>query len=400
MRRRIGRVLSTAATAAALPAAVFAQAPATAAGRDSVLRAGEFSGHYTTGFQTSRFESCGALMNQGATGPNQGPTASRDSIWVEFDSAAVQQLYGGGLPWPKASAGERYPRTFVRWHGRLHGGSTYGIQGASPYQMVVTRIVELRAPTPLDCTPGAATAAAVASAAPAKPAPPPRKRWKTEADVSGNLLFGNTTQSIITTRNALTWSDSALALKSELRFTYGQAAGADRRAFVNRRSWLFTLSSDLWPHARQSAFLTGSYESSFERRIRSRTNAGVGHKIAFVRTPRSRLDVSLAILAERSALLTSAGLVTENDLARWSARFRADRKLNERISLTHETFYRPEYDSLERFTFSSSSSVGYQLARFAQIKVSFLDNYDSGARGRGARSNNDGQVVVGALTVF
>ena len=90
----------------------------------------------------------------------------------------------------------------------------------------------------------------------------------------------------------------------------------------------------------------------------------------------------------------------ESDLARWSARLRGDRKLSTRVNVAHETFYRPEYNSSERFTLSSSTSVGYQMTRFAQLKASFLDNYDSGARGRGARSNNDGQVVVGALTGF
>ena len=381
-------MLSIAATAAALPAAVLAQEG----------RAGEFSGHYTFGRQTSRFELCpdsGASINQGRT-----------AAWVEFDSAAVHQLRGGPPAWPKPRPGDFAPTYFVRWRGRLSGEGSFGHLGASPHELVVTEILEVRAPAPDDCAPRppapppAAARPPVVAAPAAKPAPARPKRWKTEIDVSGNLLFGNTTQSIVTTRNALSWTDSTLSLKSDLRFTYGQSSTQQRGSQVSRRTWLFTLSGDMWPYARQSAFLTGSFESSFERRIQSRTNAGVGHKVVLVRTPSSRLDVSLAILGERSALRDAQGRVTDNDLARWSARVRGDRKLSSRVSVTHETFYRPEYDALGRFTFTSSSSVGYQITRFAQLKASFLDNYDTGARGRGARTNNDGQVVVGALTVF
>jgi hypothetical protein len=46
------------------------------------------------------------------------------------------------------------------------------------------------------------------------------------------------------------------------------------------------------------------------------------------------------------------------------------------------------------------ASIESRLARFAGLSVTFRDNYDSKAILRGARTNNDGEVLVGLLTTF
>jgi hypothetical protein len=74
--------------------------------------------------------------------------------------------------------------------------------------------------------------------------------------------------------------------------------------------------------------------------------------------------------------------------------------MNDRVRVSHETFYRPVADDFDRFTLSSNTSVAIRLAQFAHLNFSFLDSYDSEARSRGARSNNDGQLVVGIITSF
>jgi len=246
----------------------------------------------------------------------------------------------------------------------------------------------------------ATLAAASLAAARADAQAEPVARWERVVEVSGTVSFGNNPQTLVTTQTGITHNDSALTVRSDLRLLYGQAATEDRGSEVTRRTWLGTVGADWYPYEKYSPFVLGSYESSFERRVRSRINAGAGGKVTVVRTPETRLDFSVALLAERSALPDDSGAVHTEGLARWSGRIRYRRAFDNRLNVDHVTFYRPEVAAVERFTVTSNSSLGYEISRTSQLQVSFLDNYDSGARGRGARSNNDGQLVVGVLTMF
>ncbi|MGH7664444.1 MAG: DUF481 domain-containing protein [Gemmatimonadaceae bacterium] len=221
-----------------------------------------------------------------------------------------------------------------------------------------------------------------------------------EVEVSASLLFGNTRQALATTRAAFERIDSSYAFISDARFNYGEATTPEGIDYVSKRSWLGSTNLDFRPFADVSPFLLGTIESSLERRIDLRYSAGAGSKFNLVRSERTNTDLSLALLAERSILPDSAlGTVTRT-LARWSARFRAEHELADRIAFTSETFYRPEVASFGDFTFSTSNSLGYQLTEQINIRVSFVDNYDSEARSRGARTNNDGEIVFGVLTTL
>lgn len=223
--------------------------------------------------------------------------------------------------------------------------------------------------------------------------------WSIENEVSGSLFFGNTRQTLVTGRTSVARADSAYELKGNVRFTYGESSNEDDEAFVSKRSWLGSLNYDHRPFGRYSTFLISTLETSFEKRIDFRYDFGIGEKLTFVRTATTRADISLALLGERTYLPQPVLDATEN-LLRWSGRARYQRQMNDRVRVSHETFYRPVVDEFDRFTLRSTTSIAIQLASFANLNFSFLDNYDSEARDRGARSNNDGQLVLGLLTSF
>lgn len=223
--------------------------------------------------------------------------------------------------------------------------------------------------------------------------------WDIEAEVSGSLFFGNTRQTLVTTRSRFSHADSTDRFSLGGRFTYGESSDEDDDPFVSKRSWNGSFNYDLLPFARWSYFLLGTAESSLEKRIDFRYNAGAGSKLTFVRTGTSLADISLALLGERT-YFPSALPDDDEALVRWSARGRYSREVNDRVRVSHETFYRPVVDAFDRFTITSTTSVAIRLARFANLSVSFLDNYDSEAKDRGARSNNDGQLVLGVLASF
>ena len=237
-------------------------------------------------------------------------------------------------------------------------------------------------------------------AAPSLPAQETGRRL--EAELSASLFFGNTEQTLATMRTAYERADSSHALRGEVRFNYGEMDDETRGRHVSRRSWIGSANLDWRPFAPNSQFVLATVESSLEKRIDLRYSGGVGHKVLLVRGERSSVDVSLALLAERTITREDADVAPVPDelLARWSARFRARHDFSDRTSFRSETFYRPAFDGFGRFTFTTTTSIAYRMTTFASLRISFQDNYDSEARSRGARTNNDGELVVGLLGEF
>ncbi|MBI4539585.1 MAG: DUF481 domain-containing protein [Gemmatimonadetes bacterium] len=151
------------------------------------------------------------------------------------------------------------------------------------------------------------------------------------------------------------------------------------------------------PFAAASPFLHLGVESSLEKKIDARYNGGLWSKFKLARTERTTADLSLALLAENVVTTESVGR-RGRAFARWQAGGRGRHALGDgRVTLTTDVTYRPELDSFGNFTFASTTSVSVsvQLSSVVSLKVSFVDNYDSEATGRGARSNNHGQLFLG-----
>jgi hypothetical protein len=96
----------------------------------------DFRGHFSEGFEESRFVPCGD---------------STRYAWVTFTPAARPPNVAPD--WPDVPVVNGYPRWFVHWHGTMTGPSRYGHFGVSPYQITVDSIIEIRAPSGDDCRP-------------------------------------------------------------------------------------------------------------------------------------------------------------------------------------------------------------------------------------------------------
>lgn len=261
---------------------------------------------------------------------------------------------------------------------------------------LVAALLLVAAPAAAQAAPGSAPPAV---APPPPPPPPARRIWKRTVELAGSLFLGNKPQSVLTTRLKASHADSTFEFGGDMRFTYGTASDEGER-YVSQRSWLGSLSLDVWPHAGQSPFLLATMESSLERRIDLRASGGVGHKLTFVDDGRSLANLSIAILGERSWLPTKEDGKEVSSLARFSGRLRLRRDINGRVELNGETYFRPEVYHMTRFTFTNSASASFRMNDLVHLKASYLDNYDSVAKLRGARSNYDGQVVIGVQADF
>jgi len=108
---------------------------------------GEFSGHYTAGFEASEFIPCQPFADLSRTAYAE----LRDAAWLQFSFDPSQ------LQWPESgrrrrdTAGNTYEQYYVRVRGTLVGPGMYGHLGSSLYELTAERVLELRAAGSTDC---------------------------------------------------------------------------------------------------------------------------------------------------------------------------------------------------------------------------------------------------------
>lgn len=226
--------------------------------------------------------------------------------------------------------------------------------------------------------------------------------WGVEGELGASLFFGNTSQTTLNTRLATERADSSYELSAIASFNYGEAENDVGEEFVVKRSWEVEGSFDWRPYGRWSPFLFGQGQSSLERRIDFRYNAGGGAKYTFTRDEEDRLDLSLALLAEQTFARDEAGVdADESVLARWSARLRYRQSISDGdVTFSTQNFYRPVFGDYGDYVVESRSSFSYALSEIVTLRLSFLDTYDSRAEDRGAETNNDGQLLFSVLASF
>jgi len=223
--------------------------------------------------------------------------------------------------------------------------------------------------------------------------------WHSTVDASATTLFGATSQTLASFATSVSRDGEDFSADATAKFYYGESKDADRITFVSARSWALGATFDALPKARVSPFLLGSAEASLEKRIASRTSGGVGAKWVFTRTNTGSASISLALLGERLTPLADTA-VESSKLARWSWRVKTKQQVGERVGFTHVTFYAPQVNAFDRYTITSTSMGSYSMTKAVALTLTFIDNFDSQARSRGALANNDGSLLFGVRGKF
>lgn len=253
-------------------------------------------------------------------------------------------------------------------------------------------------------------AGAQADAAPEAP-PAPRPRWRTNAELNGNILFGAASQRLVGSLLSVARADTAFSLRAEFQMAYGESRDATGDRRVAARTFRLSTGADFQPRARLSSFALGELESNFQQRIALRANGGFGAKRTFWQPPSpdpnfaEDASLSLAVLAERIRALDGASTTMlvggGGNRVRWSLRARWRRRLTSAVRLTHVTLYQPTVDApFARATAESTTSLAVDLREGMALTATLRDRFDSEARRRGARSNHDGQLLFGVRAAF
>ncbi|HNV73850.1 MAG: DUF481 domain-containing protein [Gemmatimonadetes bacterium] len=228
---------------------------------------------------------------------------------------------------------------------------------------------------------------------------PPRP-WSGSVEAAASLYQGNTEQRALFTRTELGRADSTLQVRGTLSFGYADAARDSVPRAVTKRTWIGTVALDYRPFDHLSPFLFVNYEASYEKRVLDRVGVGLGGKAVLLSTGATEANISLAMLAERmrpTSLSPDSAIIAA---ARWSGRARFKHQFDPRLKLSHTTFWQPRVTDLESYTVNSTSELSLAVRQSTSFTVSYLALYDSAARSRGARNNNDAQLLFGVKTGF
>jgi hypothetical protein len=248
-----------------------------------------------------------------------------------------------------------------------------------------------------------ADSATIAAAAPAAPLPrlPLPDRWKLRTGLSASLFYGNREQRILGTRSDLSRADSSVELRADLQMSYGEASTETEARQVFKRLWLGNLSADVRPYAIVSPFVFVTLESNLEKRLHGRYSAGLGARQTLVRTEKSEASLSVGLLGERLVpRLDATGAANDQSLTRWSLRGKLRQALGDRARVLHTTFWRPDARHGSEFLVQSQTDMEFKATTQLALTLSLLHNYDTEAMGRGARTNTDGQMLVGATATW
>jgi hypothetical protein len=184
------------------------------------------------------------------------------------------------------------------------------------------------------------------------------------------------------------------------RMNYGETHTAAAGAVVSKRSWDASASYEWRPYGDLSPLLRVLLESSFENRIARRYSVTAGTRYNIVRTDDTELVARIGALSEQTAALPPGDSLGVKTVQRGMSSLRLKHEFSERVGLTSESIYQPALSFSGDWTLLSVTALKVRLAGFAGLTMTFRDSYDSRAVLRGARTNNDGELLLGILTTF
>lgn len=224
--------------------------------------------------------------------------------------------------------------------------------------------------------------------------------WGVEGEAGVSVFFGASDQTTVNAALGLVRRSPRWESENGLAYLYGEATDLEGKTSVIKRSWSAASMLNYRGFQRVNPYAFGSAESSYQKKIDLRLKGGAGAKLTARETETTRLDFAVAILAEQTFKDTEDNGDGEL-LARWTGAFNLRRSFSEdRTVFEAKADYNPVFDEFANYTIDAETSIAFKLSEIISLKLSVVDQYDSRAKERGARDNNDGQVLFSVLAAF
>jgi len=225
-------------------------------------------------------------------------------------------------------------------------------------------------------------------------------QWSGEGEAGVSVFFGASDQTTVSSALGIVRRSPRWESDNGFTYLYGEATDLEGNTSVIKRSWGGVSNLNYRGFERVNPYGFASAESSFQKKIDLRLKGGAGAKLTARDSETTRLDFAVAVLAEQTFKNT------EDDgdgelLARWTGSFNLRRSFSEeRMVFEAQADYNPVFDEFANYTVDAETSLAFKLSEIISLKLSVVDKYDSRAEDRGARDNNDGQVLFSVLASY
>lgn len=245
----------------------------------------------------------------------------------------------------------------------------------------------------------AAAAIIMLHAAPALAQEESERSYKVEAEAGASLFFGATSQTTVAFKGSADYHGwERFLLAGRAGYDYGESQDAEQVTFVNKRFWIAEASLDYLPGGSWSPFVSGVIESSLERLIDRRYGIGAGVRWTPIDGDGRKLDFGAGLKLESTTPRVAEGETVEKEtLGRIFTRGELIWPLTERLTYSLVAGYEPAQEDFGNYTVAVDTGLAFSLNDAIALKISLVDRYDSGAKDRGALSNNDGRLFFSII---
>ncbi|PSR52357.1 hypothetical protein AHMF7605_01875 [Adhaeribacter arboris] len=201
----------------------------------------------------------------------------------------------------------------------------------------------------------------------------------------GNFSRGNVNRSLLVLRAEIILLGPAINISTNPRFTYGK----QNRILAERDTYV-DLFIDVFKKRKVYVFGLGTIERSNLRGIDWRKLAGAGVGFRLFQNDRHTVSLTDAVIYES----TNFEERPTTTIVRNSTRLKGKHSfLNDRMRLTHITFYQPAINKLSNVRWNTLISLELPINRWVSMRGSFENSYESVVEA--TRKRNDTRFTFG-----
>lgn len=205
---------------------------------------------------------------------------------------------------------------------------------------------------------------------------PPAERWRIALDLAFTNLSGNESLTVLTTGARVThlWTDR-YKLETGAQARYGRSEGE-----VVARNLRGSLTFDFNPNGAWTPFVFATAEHDPLRQVQLRLNSGAGAKHTFWRRDgQGEASISLAALYSYEDYTLTLGSAAEQwrANARWSWRFKGERRIGDATRVEQIMYYQPIWDRASDYLMAATSSLRVRISENIGLRVSYAYERDS-----------------------
>lgn len=191
-------------------------------------------------------------------------------------------------------------------------------------------------------------------------------KFSYQSSFDGFVNTGNLNRLLFSNSTNLVLSRDGVRLPLKINLTYGT-----QDKIILEKELLIYLNQEFFFNNKMLFFING-IESSNLLKIKNRNVNGIGYGINIYHKNNNELNISDAIIHERTEFNDFLNEVIKN-----SFRVRLKFKIFKSLLITSESYYQPSFISIKNYNCKTSTSFEFPIIKHTYFRINFDDRYES-----------------------